>query len=335
MCGSKRNRSMKTEDTRDRAHSRSRLRSSQRRSTTRVGSMTEDTKMKKTRTSDTMHRTRLGLEMLTLTTQLHSLERQFGIFKRVATGAYDEIFGGKPTELLSTMPKRSRNSAYKSRKRARAGARGITKASVKRTIMNSKELKFHDDQQAVSFIKVSGGTLVITSPLALILQNATSMGRVGMKIFMKSLSIRGTIKMSEQAAQGTAQLVRVMIVQDKQSNGNTPSLLEILELEGPPAPANALHAFRKVENRNRFNILYDKAMTFEPKGGVDTVEQLALRKTIHFNKTWKNGLTLQYASGTTSGTNATVLDNNIWVLAYAEVDDLLQIEWDSRLRYTD
>ncbi len=78
--------------------------------------------------------------------------------------------------------------------------------------------------------------------------------RIGRKIYMDSVSIRGTIKPIDAVGNGansTSTYCRVMLIWDKQPNGALASVNDILSV------ANSI-SFQNLDNRDRFKVLMNK-----------------------------------------------------------------------------
>jgi len=76
--------------------------------------------------------------------------------------------------------------------------------------------------------------------------------RNGREVTMKSIQLKGF--MMATAGTGADQLIRTLIVYDRQTNAAALTALQVLTLADPIAPRN-------LENRRRFKILWDKTAT--------------------------------------------------------------------------
>ncbi len=124
----------------------------------------------------------------------------------------------------------------------------------------SAELKFHDidvDQAAADW---SAGKIANGGSVCLIGQGVTESTRVGRKCVIKNINWRGTLKKSAAAGASVSDqtVTRVMFYLDKQANGATAAVTDIL------VAADA-QAFNNLNNKGRFLILMDKRMVLIPQ----------------------------------------------------------------------
>lgn len=268
--------------------------------------------------------------------------------KRVVTGAFDELY---PTNRrrVNSMPKRAFSGGssfskrkgsmlqqYRGGKRARVAARSrggtVGTAAIRKVLDSTKEKKFHDVSHVIE-VMGDDTTPNIDSVIVGISQNASSEGRIGIDLWLKSLQIKGFVKRLLNDENSQAHVARVMVVIDRQSNGTAPTLAQILDL----GAGNDVLAFRKLENTARFTFLMDKVVTMNPQASYwnDTVGRNSpISKPFGMFKSYANGLHVKYQTGT-PGLEADIMDNNIWVVAFGEDGVELSIEWESRMRYTD
>jgi len=85
--------------------------------------------------------------------------------------------------------------------------------------------------------------------------------RIGRKITVKSIFIRGYVRTEVSASLGavnvSSQMVRVIVLLDEQPNGGLPAVTDVLQTSDPAAQLN-------LNNRDRFRVLKDKTWTFDP-----------------------------------------------------------------------
>lgn len=186
-----------------------------------------------------------------------------------------------------------RTTYFKKKKYGRASSYRPTVPSVK--ALNMPEQKFIDVNT------LSSANLFDASTTGLVtLLNGVPVGddftdRTGRKILMKSLSIKSFV--SPQGATSVDQLARILIVYDKQTNGATPAIGDILRIS---APGTFGTDHKNLNNRDRFVILCDQ--TFEI-GYSDTTATVAVAHspTIQkFNKYIKLDLPVTFGN-TTAG----------------------------------
>jgi len=95
--------------------------------------------------------------------------------------------------------------------------------------------------------------------------------RIGRKIFMKSLFIRGMVSTQPSLAptapqSAPSQTARMVILIDSQPNGSTPIVTDLLNTASPFSQLN-------LNNRDRFRILADETFVFGPLASSNTATQ--------------------------------------------------------------
>lgn len=143
--------------------------------------------------------------------------------------------------------------------------------------------------------------------------------RVGREVTMRSIQFQYVVRANTA---GVDQQVRVVLVYDRQTNGAAPLFLDVFDF------ANVTCA-RKLENRKRFKILYDRTHVVnavgEPGSQVARRFYRRLRHPVTFNSSstayvgdiTTGSLYLLFLSTQAAGTNAALID------------------YSSRIRYSD
>lgn len=274
--------------------------------------------------------------------------------KRFGTHAYDSVFGNdevRTTERITTVKPVIKKMPYKGYTRTKSAAargRAVGRSSRRRArdyrrskagpmtwkhMRQCVEKKFHEitrSEEAIALI----ATGAIDSPLQGISQGTTAQTRLGIRLFGWSLEVRGQIKMPTSTDLTLDNQVRLLIVLDKQANGSTPTFAQVLNLDGS---SNPFYAYQKEENRRRFTILKDRffplnVIAAAGNGTANDAGQVVFPFT--FYKKWANGLKVVYQTGASGGVSD-IMDNNIWVMAFAKDATQSTIEWTSHLKYTD
>lgn len=190
------------------------------------------------------------------------------------------------------------------------------------------ELKFHDF--TFSHVNVSA-TGTITPTLNAIAQGTTESQRIGRKCTVKSIHTKFNIKISEEAGQSTPKdgdILRIILYVDKQCNGQTALVTDILER------TNYL-SFRNLANSGRFNVLSDKMYTlnvnnltvFSGSGLYSSTEVLR-------PGSMSKVCTLPIEFSSTTGALSEIRSNNIGVLFISKNGDInYSADW--RLRFND
>lgn len=192
-----------------------------------------------------------------------------------------------------------------------------------------------------------------------ITQDNTAHGRVGQKIFLKSLHMKFFAHFDEQDSDDASGYVagnepyRVLVVLDKQPNKAlayttsvpNPASSEVMNVvdDTPSTPRATVFpvAFQRVATSKRFTILADKTYNMH---GSDT---LSVQNTTQSSMRVEemivplSGITAIYAEDTTSGYIGTLVTNNVFVLfgfmnrSTGSRFDIYSIQFNTRLAWTD
>lgn len=125
--------------------------------------------------------------------------------------------------------------------------------------------------------------------------------REGRQINVRSMEIK--MLNTATAATGVDQLQRVLIVLDKQANGATPAITDILT-------ANNINAPRNLNNSKRFKILVDKRMQLNAAG-----ESGSTRLWKKYKKMY---IPVQYNNGN-AGTSADITTNALYMVSLGNI----------------
>ena len=219
------------------------------------------------------------------------------------------------------------------------------------------ELKFKDSTVAdpsmlpTNIPSVSTGARFISSVVALT-QGASGSQRIGRKVNVKSLLIRGAIELpAKDFSSGTSWLastnrVRLVVVLDRQCNATAAAWSDVFDTQA--ANNSQVDAQRKMENSKRFRILCDKILAFTSPAMISNganLRSMGTKKTIKKYIKFPKGVPVTYS--TTSAdppTVAEVITNNILVFLIADSnnstggnnDDYTRLEsLTCRMRYQD
>lgn len=133
------------------------------------------------------------------------------------------------------------------------------------------EKKFIDIASATYVCDTTGSV----TPLNLCDEGTSVSQRIGRKICMKSVQVRGLIDPVDGAT--TATLARVMLIWDKQVNGVTATIAEILS-------AATANSYMNLDNRERFVVLMDKHYSIGAFSNVATTAYAQSPTVAHINK---------------------------------------------------
>lgn len=209
----------------------------------------------------------------------------------------------------------TRTAGYYGRFRGRSAATG--------------EKKFFDTRFAETVVASTGA---ITNPsLNLIPQGTTESDRIGRKCNIKNIHIKGELKFPNSAVAGsTADRIRIIIYQDKQTNGATATVANILDNTVGGA---LIDSFRNLSESGRFYILMDRTMDLvaQSGGAPNAGENFGeVKKSWRFNKTCN--MPLEFSS--TTGAITEIRSNNIGVLAVTEAG-LATLQYTCRVRFSE
>ncbi len=195
--------------------------------------------------------------------------------------------------------------------------------------VRGRELKFLD-AQTIGLISVNPVGNILISSHQVVVQGNGPNERIGRKITVRSLEVRGTIQTrSTIVLVEFEQRARIVFVLDKQANGAVGSIDEVLNF----GAGTQLDSFRNLENASRYRILYDKTLDMNPQvtAGVASGPQ---SKNFMFKK--KLNIPIEYDQSATDGSLSTQRSNNIFSFAFAEnLNADVEISYTFRIRYSD
>lgn len=189
------------------------------------------------------------------------------------------------------------------------------------------ELKFHDVALDVNPISSVGG---VTATINIIAQGVTESQRVGRKCTIRSIHWKYQLDLPEIDAAATpaaGESFRVILFLDKQCNGATAAVLDILEIA-------ELQGFRNLANQGRFTILMDKIhnVNYQTMAS-DGAGVVSMAETINNYTMYKRcNIPIEF-SGTT-GAIGEIRSNNLGVLLVG-VKNTGQFFSSFRLRFSD
>ncbi len=193
---------------------------------------------------------------------------------------------------------------------------------------DTTERKFFDSTLGDVAVSASG---TVQSSMVEIPQGTTESERVGRKIRITSVHYRGhiTIPFNGSTGAGSNDIVRMILVQDKQVNGAAFSVLDYLE-------ASDHHSFRNLSNVNRFHTLYDRQFAIDAQSGGgrgdNTVFTAVSRVPFQFHK--NVNIPIEYNNTATTGAVSTQTSNGLFWLFISEAG-LGAVDAQFRVRFTD
>ncbi len=191
------------------------------------------------------------------------------------------------------------------------------------------ELKFLDTVIDDAVI-ATGGTIQNTGTIHVIPQGVTETTRIGRKCTIKQINFRWTAKLPQAtAATDIGDTVRIIMYLDKQCNGATATIANILE-------TSVWNGWNNLENSLRFRILYDTTISlYAPSGGSSAVG------THQFGPMVKNGafykkcnIPIEFDASASTGAIGTIRSNNVGLLFISE-GGFAGIQSNVRVRFSD
>jgi len=204
------------------------------------------------------------------------------------------------------MPKRHRKSKSGSSKRKSVKAYSGKKQAATRPATVNRNLKYAEKKSKDTQWTITGTlsptetAIVPTTCLCTTSQGAGSDQRIGRRILVKSVYVRGRV-FAPTTMTGAASF-RMIIFQDKQPNGALAAPLDLLLANEFLSPLN-------LGNSKRFKVLADETLDGRTIS-VDTVEG------INFERYIKTNIDVGYVNGAGAGTEADVLTNGIYAMVF-------------------
>lgn len=192
---------------------------------------------------------------------------------------------------------------------------------------SSQELKFFDDTVANTDVTIGG--VIVQDSINEIPQNVTSSGRIGRKVTVKSVHLKGMVTLRQSNSGSlSSNRFRMIIYHDKQANGATAAVLDILK-------TTTIDSFRNLNNVSRFRILHDQtfamnSMAAEGNAAVNIVERIY---NLNINK--DVSIPLEFSGAAGGITELT--SGNIGVLCIASevTTNTSQVRFTTRVRFSD
>ncbi len=185
------------------------------------------------------------------------------------------------------------------------------------------ELKFFDTVVAGTALAVAG---VITSPsLNIVPQGITESERVGRKMIIKKVNIRWLLQMNSNTTE-TADVVRVIVVLDKQTNKTAFSITDVLETASEGS-------FNNLANKNRFVILMDRYEAINKQVDIGTNVNEYTQAWEWFSKPLN--IPIEFDNSVATGAVSSQTSNNIAVFALTLNSTTISLGYTARIRFLD
>lgn len=195
-----------------------------------------------------------------------------------------------------------------------------TAGAYRRSQPQAAEKKYWDVQVTNVGDMTSGSVL---NSLNLIPQGTTDQKRIGNKITIRNINIRGQFSLDDQGTGAfTSCIMRVILFVDKQCNGATATVADILTTAD-------INSFRNMDQVERFVILKDKNYTL-PVTAANVLHTSDSTRTWNISK--KCNYDVHFSS--TTGAITEIRSNNVGLL-YITSNTIVNAEGIARIKFTD
>jgi len=208
------------------------------------------------------------------------------------------------------------------------------------------EVKCLDTEISSNFTATTG-VLNHLNPVA---EGSSFFNRIGRKIALKSISINAAVQQIVTTNGLTQEIIRYIIVFDKQANGAAPTYASVFQdVPASGTASNPVTAFVNIANRDRYVIIIDETLVFSyAPQDVATTQGLAAtfggidgnnnRMTVKHYKPLGNRET-QFGLGTTtvpaSGAIASLSTGSLYLITIGQAGGQYQLNGTIRVRFTD
>ena len=189
------------------------------------------------------------------------------------------------------------------------------------------ELKFIDAFLGATNC-VTGGTVFGIMPAIAI--GTGENDRIGRQIMIRRFHLRFLIKLQDTTNPlNTTNTVRCLFVMDRQVNGATPAVSDILNISD-------WQSFNNLANSHRFRILSDKLYTINcTAGGYTGTSDIGFAKSMHGSISLPKMAQCPIEYSANTGVISEIRSCGFWFLVIAEKSISTTIEWASRWRFSD
>jgi len=164
--------------------------------------------------------------------------------------------------------------------------------------------------------------------------NSSPSGRIGARIFLKSLSIKGQVQLNPDTSLLNSVSLNMFIVQDTQTNGAQCTATDIWAVGTGPKQSD--YASVNIENSQRFRILKKWCILLTPAGNNGVAFQQPVNVCLDYYR--KVGIPLHWTSNDANGALANLTNNSIqfWCAAGGDIGAAtVVLDFATRVRYTD
>lgn len=190
-------------------------------------------------------------------------------------------------------------------------------------------------------VTINLGDAAVNTPLCLFAPKVSAAlnGRIGRKVVIYKVKVRGFMNIPKQSVQATtdsATLIRTMLVLDMATNAAQMTAAQLMRDAG--AADTTISSFQNPDQFGRFKVLRDKTFTFSNAsvtGAATVIEQSGMVRAFKMGYRWKYGLPVHFNS-TNGGTVADIIDNSLHVIDGTNDTSLAPtVQYYARVAYKD
>lgn len=228
---------------------------------------------------------------------------------------------GKKAEYMKKGP--AKRQSYLARKRT-----GYSTVARTRGVYSRGEMKYFDTERSATALTAAAawaGTEFppnVGTPTSLCIPTvgAAINQRIGRAVHVYKIKVRGQINipnLANQTAGLSAANVRLLLVQDMQTNGAQAQGEDIMTAPTGATAILAVDTYQSLANFGRFRVLKDKTIMLQnPNAAYDgtNIEVFGLQKPFKFNIRFKRPVCVRF-NATNGGTIADIVDNSWCIYA--------------------
>ncbi len=221
----------------------------------------------------------------------------------------------------SYTPRRTKRRTRKRSASKKYAGKGYTRTSGVYGVFtkkSKKELKFFDKLTLKNPVPVAGEV----NNLNLVPQGTSQSTRIGRLMTVKSINLNLEYRLNAVSTTAAWDTVRMMLVVDRQANGTTATVTQVLEASLP-------QAFYNLNNSRRFLVLWDKLLNMNATAAIGTGVATSERG---INIRYRKRITIPIDFNNTTGAITEIRSNNIFLLQLSSTGNALTTV-QSRIRY--
>lgn len=168
--------------------------------------------------------------------------------------------------------------------------------------------------------------------LNIIPQGTTESTRIGRKVVLKKLNVKGIISLPTTAtAASTSTVVKVLIIQDKQTNGAAFGATDLWDTD-------SISSFNNLANSSRFRVLKTKVFVLNStagsgRGTTDTLSFGTVDR--YFSMDVNFNIPIEFDNSVTTGTVASQRTNSLWFCTQSDTSLSVLNLSTARVRFLD